>query len=220
MRWHVLALLVLLLIDGVAALALFLLCYFLYRAYRLTRSSLFLFFLLGFGVLAAGEGARMLMLAAAFLAKEPLLAFFLAHRAGPAPLLLQTVALTLIASGYALEIAQLRSRGEQPEAVVALLPMLPFLVLQRVWGGLFLMLAFVNIALSLFILLNAIGVHLSTRSISSLLPVVAFTLLLLSNMLLPVAVISVSEELFVASKVLYLLGLLAFLVLAIRVARA
>jgi len=45
-------------------------------------------------------------------------------------------------------------------------------------------------------------------------------MLLLSNVLLPLSVISGSEELFVASKALYLFGLLSFLALAARVARA
>ncbi|MEM2616857.1 MAG: hypothetical protein QXL64_04960 [Thermofilaceae archaeon] len=220
LRWHVLASLVLMLIDGAATLALLLLCYFLYRAYRLTRSQLFFFFLLGFGLLAAGETARMLLLAAAFLARAPLLAFFLAHGFGPAPLLLQTAALLLIAVGYAVELAQLRCAREQAEPTAALIPLLPLFALQRVWGGLFLTLAFVNIALSLFILLNAVSVHLSTKSTNSILPVVAFTMLLLSNVLLPLSVISGSEELFVASKALYLFGLLSFLALAARVARA
>lgn len=220
LRWHVLASLVLMLIDGAATLALLLLCYFLYRAYRLTRSQLFFFFHLGFGLLAAGETARMLLLAAAFLARAPLLAFFLAHGFGPAPLLLQTAALLLIAVGYAVELAQLRCARGQAEPTAALIPLLPLFALQRVWGGLFLTLAFVNIALSLFILLNAVSVHLSTKSTNSILPVVAFTMLLLSNVLLPLSVISGSEELFVASKALYLFGLLSFLALAARVARA
>ena len=200
-------------------MALLTLCYFLYRAYRLTRSRLFFFFLLGFSILAAGEAARTLMLAAAFLAGSPLLAFFLAHGAGPVPTLLQTIALLLMAIGYALEIAHLRCSGEQAEAA-ALLPIVPLFAWQRLWGGLFLTLAFVNVALSLFILLNAISVHLSTKSTNSLLPVVAFTMLLLSNLVLPIAVVGASEELFLVSKALYLLGLLAFLALAIRVARA
>ncbi len=220
LRWHLLASLLLALIDGVATLALLLLCYFLFRAYRLSRSELFLFFFLGFSVLAAGETARTLMLVAAFLANSPPLAFFLVHGAGPAPLLLQTVALALIAAGYALEIAQLRrSQGEQPDAAAALVPLALVPAWQRPWSGLFLTLSFVNVALSLFVLLNAVSVHLSTRSTTSLLPVIAFALLLLSNLTLPVAVATASEELFLASKALYLLGLMAFLALAVRVAR-
>lgn len=220
LRWHVFASLVLTLIDGAAALALLLLCFFLYRAYRLTRSQLFLFFFFGFAVLAAGEVARTLMLAAAFLARAPLLAFFLAHSMGPAPLFLQTVALLLIAAGYAMELAQLRHLGEREESTVSLIPLLPLFAWQRVWGGLFLTLAFVNIALSLFILLNAVSVYILRKSLDSILPVLAFSMLLLSNMLLPLSVIRISEELFILSKSLYLIGLLAFLALAVRVARA
>jgi hypothetical protein len=53
---HLAALLATLDVVGVAALLL--LCYFLYRAYRVSSNRLFAFFFLGFTVLAAGEVAR------------------------------------------------------------------------------------------------------------------------------------------------------------------
>jgi hypothetical protein len=212
---HLVALLTFLDMVGVAALIL--LCYFLYKAYRASSIRLFAFFFLGFAVLAAGEVARTFLLLLAFVSKAPrLLLFFLAHSIGPLPQLCQALALLFIASGYALETVRSRAGGE----VLALPLPLALLLAQRLWGGLYTLLSFVNVSLLAFILLNAVSVHLISRSRRTILPVVAFALFLLSNLLLLPAVFSTSEELFIASKVVYLAGLLAFLALAVEVARA
>jgi len=204
-------------LDGVGTLALLMVCYFLYRAYRLSGARLLLFFLLGFTALAASEVARTLMLLAAFAARRPLLAFFLAHAAGPVPIVGQSVAFLLVAVGYAAEAAGARASA-RPAA--ALVPLALALALQRLWRELYLVLAAVNAALLTFILLNAIVVYLSSRSRDTLLPVVAFSLFLASNLLLAAAVTAWSEEAFVLHKLLYIGGLLALLALALRVARA
>jgi len=212
---HVVALLTFLDVMGVAALLL--LCYFLYKAYRVSSNRLFAFFFLGFAVLAAGEVARTFLLLFALASRASrLLLFFLAHSIGPLPQLCQALALLLIASGYALETVRSRA-GEE---VLALPLPLALLLAQRLWGGLYMLLSFVNVALLVFILLNAVSVHLLSRSRRTILPVAAFALLLLSNLLLLPAVSIGSEELFIASKVVYLAGLLAFLALAVEVARA
>lgn len=219
LHWRLMAMLVLTFLDGVGVVALLLLCYFLHRAFKITRSHLFLFFLLGFMTLAAGEAARTLMLLAASAAGVPPLAFFLAHAVGPLPLIGQTLAFLLIAVGYVLELVQLRARAPRDEvAAVLLVP--PLLAMRRGWGDLFVLLGFVDTALLLFNLLNAIGIHLSSRSTNTLLPVIAFLLFLASTLLLPPAVIAGSEEVFILSKLLYVSGLLIFLALSVRVARA
>ena len=211
---HLAALLAALDVVGVAALLL--LCYFLYRAYRVSSNRLFAFFFLGFAVLAAGEVARTFLLLLAFASRAPrLLLFFLGHSIGLLPQLCQSLALLLIALGYALEAVRGRAGG----GALALPLPLALLLAQRLWGGLYALLGFVNVALLVFILLNAVAVHLLSRSRRTILPVVAFALFLASNLLLLPAVFTGSEELFIASKAAYLAGLLALLALAVEVAR-
>jgi len=212
---HVVVLLAFL--DAMGAIALLLLCYFLYKAYRVSSNRLFAFFFLGFAILAAGEVARTFLLLLALALRAPrLLLFFLTHGIGPLPQLCQALALLLIALGYALETVHSRAEG----GVLALSLPLALLLAQRLWGWLYTLLGFVNVALLVFILLNAVGVHLASRSRRTVLPVAAFALFLLSNLLLLPALFLSSEELFIASKVVYLAGLLAFLALAVEVAGA
>jgi len=212
---HLVALLVALDVVGVAALLL--LCFFLFRAYKVSSSRLFAFFFLGFAVLTAGEVSRTLLLLLALTSRAPrLLFFFLAHSFGPLPQLCQALALPLIAVGYALETVRSRA-GEE---VLALPLPLALLLAQRLWGWLYTLLSFVNVALLVFILLNAVSVHLASRSRRTILPVAAFALLLFSNLLLLPAISLGSEELFITSKATYLAGLLVFLALAVEVARA
>lgn len=204
-------------LDVMSVAALLLLCYFLYRAYRASSIKLFAFFFLGFATLAAGEVARTILLLLALASRAPrLLLFFLAHSLGPVPQFCQMLALLLIASGYALETVRSRAKGE----VLALPLPLALLLAQRLWGGLYMLLSFVNVALLAFILLNAVSVSLLSRSRRTIIPVIAFALLLVSNLLLLLALFAGSDEIFIASKVAYLAGLLAFLALAVEVAGA
>lgn len=216
MEWLFHFTLILAVLDAVGVFALILICYFLYKAYRISNQRLFLFFFVGYAVLAAGESARFLLLATAFIARARLLMFFLAHNMGPLPQLFQTIALLFIAGGYALELAQARVE----KTTLAILPLPLLLALQRPWSGLFVLLTFINLALLVFIILNASSVYFASRSKRTLLIVIAFLLLLLSNILMLPAVVRVSEELFIISKLLYLIGLLTFLLLAIEVAQA
>lgn len=224
----------LLLLDVVATVALIIISYYLYRAYRVSSSQLVLFFLLGFAILAAGEGLRIVLLTIALASSIPiLLIFFLAHVVGFVPQLFQTLALLMVAAGYALELAQLRSRSK----VASIVPLLPLLHLQLewgelyIWGDLYMTFTYANLALLIFILFNAVSVHLSSRTRPTLFTLVAFLLLFISNLLLlPLpavgvvggvdVVVVVGESLFLASKAVYLFGLLSFLALAIEVARA
>jgi len=71
-----------------------------------------------------------------------------------------------------------------------------------------------------YITTNAINVYVSSRKRVAALPAIAFSLMLLSNVLLMFSLLWVDELCFIASKVLYFLGLITLLVLAVEVSRA
>lgn len=200
----------LLLLDVYSLSALLLLCYFLYRALATSKVKLFAFFFSGFAVLAAGEVARMVVLLVAILSGAAgLRALFLTHVAGVVAQISETVAFLFIAAGYTLEI------GERARAAV-----LPLLQHRRDWADVFWATSLLNTVLLTYIVINAVNVYISSRRRVAALPAIAFSLMLLSNVLLMFSLLWADELCFIASKVLYFLGLITLLVLAVEVSRA
>ncbi len=199
-----------LLLDAFSLLALLLLCYFLYRALLTSWIRLFAFFFAGFAVLAAGEVARMIVLMTAVLSGTVgLRALFLSHIAGAVARVSETVALLFIAAGYTFEV------GEKARAVV-----LPLLQRRRDWADVFWLTSLLNTVLLTYIVINAVGVYMSSRKRTAALPAVAFSCMLLSEILLVQSLLWVDELYFILSKAMYFLGLMTLLVLAIEVSRA
>jgi len=199
-----------LLLDTLSLFALLLLCYFLYRALLASRIRLFAFFFAGFAILAAGEVARIVVLLTAVLSGTVgLRALFLSHIAGAVARVSETVALLFIAAGYTFEA------GERARAAA-----LPLLQRRRDWADVFWLTSLLNVMLLTYIVINAVGVYMSSRKRTTALPAVAFFCMLLSDILLMQSLLWVDELFFITSKALYFLGLMALLMLAIEVSRA
>lgn len=207
----------LLIVELAGLIALLFLCFYLFKAYRITSSRLFAYFFLGFTVLGAGELARSILFLAAALARARLLIeFFLIHVAGGLPQFCETIALILIALGYAREITGKASElaliipGVGEETLIQILP-------RNLRRPLFFVASAVNMVLLTFITISSFTVYSHSRKDVALLPAVAFLLMLLSNMILIPSLLMLNELLFLLSKLFHLAGLLSLLALTFKV---
>lgn len=207
----------LLLVELAGLAALLVLCLYLFKAYRITSSKLFAYFFLGFTVLSAGELTRLILLLTAALARAPLLIeFFLFHVAGGLPQLCETVALILIALGYAREIAEKASGLASATPVVgegALTQVLP----RGLRRPLLFIASAVNTVLLTFITISSFAVYFYSKKDIALLPAIAFLLMLFSEIVLIPSLLMFNELLFLISKLFHLAGLLSLLVLTFKV---
>lgn len=72
----------------------------------------------------------------------------------------------------------------------------------------------------LYVVLQALAVYLERRGKLCLLPLLGFSALLVSHVIELLALLELSESLYVASEIAYFGGLVSFLILALEVARA
>ena len=188
-------------LDYVGALILLPLTYYSYKAYRVSKVGVFFNLFLGFALLSSGTFCHGLSLTLAALGRGHALARLVAA-SGMASLVTETVAYLLIALGYA--------KASRAAA--------PVLLLLASWSSpAGLLLGVVNLILLTFIAFNALAVYSANRDKSSLLPLLAFLTLLASQCLRLAAV--AAPRLALASRLLYFLGLLSLLYLAVEVSR-
>lgn len=133
---------------------------------------------------------------------------FLTHFIGIVPQVAETLSLIFIAAGYTLEAKE------------SLLEAVFLFEARRNWFASFLITSTVNTTLLVYIVINALSVYNATRKSQARLPVVAFSFMLLSNTVLIPSLLIADEMLFILSKLLHILGLLALMLLAVEVSRA
>lgn len=192
------------LLDGAGITALILTSYYIYKAYRITESRLFLFFLAGFTLLALSELARAVLMLLTLLLPSPFfLRFFLRHLVGSLGQVLETASWSLIALGYLLEgrgPGNNRAAGPVP---VAPPPPRPEHVFSLTYG--------LNAVILSFIVLRNLSAYAKSGNRSILRTLLAFALILASNVAGLAAVLWDVEGLFILSRVLFVAGLLVFL---------
>jgi len=188
-------------LDYTGALILLPLTYYSYRAYRVSGLGIFFNLFLGFALLSSGTFCHGLSLTLAALGPRHALARLVAA-SSLASLAAETAAYLLIALGY--------TRASRAAA--------PALLLLANWpsplGTLF---GVADLILLAYIVLNALAVYSATRDRSTLLPLLGFSTLLASQCLRLAAL--AAPRLALASRLLYFLGLLSLLYLAVEVSR-
>lgn len=198
----------LLLLDLVGSAALFSVSYLSLRALR-SGLRVFSLFFLGFAALAAGRLCHGLVLVALALTRPPgILVAIASTTAGLVVLGSQLVAYALIAVGYSRQ-----ARGGGAIGVSAYASYIARRVSLQVIGQVLCM------ALLLYVVLQALAVYLEERKRICLLPLLGFSALLASHAVELLALLEVSEGLYVISGIAYFGGLVPFLILALEVAQ-
>jgi hypothetical protein len=198
-------------LDIVGILSLITLSFLLYKAYRVSLNKLFLSFLLGFALLSVGEFGRLILFIAIIFSRRPsFLLFFLNHSLALFSQILEVLGLLVIALGYTLEVF---GKGQASALIVAFQE-------RRFLMNPFLLGNVLSASLLVYICLNAFSVYVKNKRSTTLAPLVAFSLLLLSNILSVVAFATREELIVIVSRLIYIAGLYVFLWLALKVVKS
>lgn len=195
--------------DIVGSVVLLSISFFSLKAMRGTGVNMFLFFFLGFALLAAGRLSHSLVFitlaltrpAKIIVAATSLTASFVA-------LISEVLAYLLIAIGYSRHARHdIGELGTSSIAVVAGRQ----IFIQAVGEVL-------NFFLLIYIVFQALAVYLSGKKRGSLMILLGFTLFLASHLTRFISLLELSERLFIASKFVYFAGMVFFLAMVVEVA--
>ncbi|RLF07205.1 MAG: hypothetical protein DRJ64_03470 [Thermoprotei archaeon] len=196
--------------DLIGSVILFLISYFSLKALRRTSIKIFLFFSLGFALLAAGRLSHSLVFTTLAVTRPAkILITATSFIASFITLFSEVIAYALIAIGYSRNIKSNTStlRISSISTIILLKQ-----ILIQVIGEL------INIFLLIYIVFRAGTIYLTSKKRLSFITFLGFVLLLVSHLLKFISLLELSESLFILSKFVYFAGLLFFLTMVIKVA--
>lgn len=196
-------------LDFVGILSLAALSVLLYRAYRISGNSLFLYFFTGFTILGLGEFGRFfLFLRIIFTPKPSFFFFFLNHSIALLSQVLEILGFLVIALGYTMELFG------KDKALASII-----VFQERRLPLTFPLVNIFSASILVYISLNAFAIYTKNKQSLTLAPLLAFILFLLSNILSILAFLLRDELIVLFSRLVYIAGLYVFLWLALKVGK-